>query len=209
MSDRIAKKRTFTQVVEDEKEVETVEVKQEKSDENTPVDLSGFSYEQCLAFVLILMKIKEIATRGWTTPMVIHGAAGAGKTYLIQRVCEVFDGCVTTCATSGAAAVLIGNGCRIVNSLFGVGLANRLLDDVLQIVAGRDQDFKDRIKNIKILFWDEISMANATLMDLTAGVARVSVRLLMCHLVVHCGSFAATFCNSLLSSHPNSARSGR
>src|SRR6056300_1665211 len=88
----------------------------------------------------------------------LTGAAGTGKTTLIERV---KDGCLLkkmVVAPTGVAALNIGG--STINSAFRIGF-----DTFPVIQESKDPRFKKLLKNLELLIIDEISMVRAPMLD--------------------------------------------
>jgi ATP-dependent DNA helicase PIF1 len=95
----------------------------------------------------------------------LTGAAGTGKSYVIKKIFEFLDQkhvFYGKTATTGVAALNIGG--STLHSWSGMGLAD---DDGMALLTkvNNNQKAVNRIKGTRILFVDEISMADSNLLD--------------------------------------------
>jgi ATP-dependent DNA helicase PIF1 len=95
----------------------------------------------------------------------ITGSAGVGKTFTIQRIIEwasYTERNYAITATTGAAAFILGG--RTIHSYLGIGLAQKEPQVLYAMVRRYKKYVIDKIKNLDILFIDEISMMNDILL---------------------------------------------
>lgn len=96
----------------------------------------------------------------------IHGKAGCGKTYLINKVVKAIDGCVVLTPTNLAASLY--SGARTIHSFFHGALDD--LDEGYQnpenVTAIRVSGLRDRLSSIRLLIIDEISMVRSDLFEM-------------------------------------------
>ena len=88
----------------------------------------------------------------------LTGAAGTGKTTLIERVKEKCSLKKMVVAPTGVAALNIGG--STINSAFRIGF-----DTFPLIQESKDPRFKKLLKNLELLIIDEISMVRAPMLD--------------------------------------------
>ena len=88
----------------------------------------------------------------------LTGAAGTGKTTLIERVLEENNLKKIVVAPTGVAALNIGG--STINSAFRIGF-----DIFPQIQESNDPRFKKLLKKLELLIIDEISMVRAPMLD--------------------------------------------
>ena len=88
----------------------------------------------------------------------LTGAAGTGKTTLIERVKEECSLKKMVVAPTGVAALNIGG--STINSAFRIGF-----DTFPLIQESKDPRFKKLLKNLELLIIDEISMVRAPMLD--------------------------------------------
>jgi len=88
----------------------------------------------------------------------LTGAAGTGKTTLIERVKEECSLKKMVVAPTGVAALNIGG--STINSAFRIGF-----DSFPLIQESKDPRFKKLLKNLELLIIDEISMVRAPMLD--------------------------------------------
>ncbi len=110
------------------------------------------------AFDDTLEDILELLEEGSQHFIYLTGAAGTGKTTLIERV---KDECLLkkmVVAPTGVAALNIGG--STINSAFRIGF-----DTFPVIQESKDPRFKKLLKNLELLIIDEISMVRAPMLD--------------------------------------------
>ncbi|MDA9634365.1 AAA family ATPase [Pseudomonadota bacterium] len=110
------------------------------------------------AFDNILEDILELLEEDAQHFIYLTGAAGTGKTTLIERV---KDECLLkkmVVAPTGVAALNIGG--STINSAFRIGF-----DTFPVIQESKDPRFKKLLKNLELLIIDEISMVRAPMLD--------------------------------------------
>ena len=88
----------------------------------------------------------------------LTGAAGTGKTTLIEKVVEASDLRKIVVAPTGVAALNIGG--STINSAFRIGF-----DTFPVIQESNDPRFKKLLKKLELLIIDEISMVRAPMLD--------------------------------------------
>ena len=96
----------------------------------------------------------------------VHGKAGCGKTYLINRITQKVQGCQVLVPTNLAASLY--KGARTIHSFFYGAFDN--LDEGYQnpenITSGKVASFRHSLIGIKLLVIDEISMVRADLFEM-------------------------------------------
>ena len=96
----------------------------------------------------------------------VHGKAGCGKTYLINRITQKVQGCQVLVPTNLAASLY--KGARTMHSFFYGAFDN--LDEEYQnpenITSGKVASFRHSLIGIKLLVIDEISMVRADLFEM-------------------------------------------
>ena len=88
----------------------------------------------------------------------LTGAAGTGKTTLLERVKIQVDKKKMVVAPTGIAALNIGG--TTINSAFRIGF-----DTIPEITKSKDPRFTKLLKNLELLIIDEISMVRAPMLD--------------------------------------------
>ena len=88
----------------------------------------------------------------------LTGAAGTGKTTLLQRVKIQVDKKKMVVAPTGIAALNVGG--TTINSAFRIGF-----DIIPEITKSKDPRFSKLLKNLELLIIDEISMVRAPMLD--------------------------------------------
>ena len=96
----------------------------------------------------------------------LTGAAGTGKTTLIERVVEESDLRKIVVAPTGVAALNIGG--STINSAFRIGF-----DTFPVIQESNDPKFKKLLKKLELLIIDEISMVRAPMLDAISDSLKV------------------------------------
>lgn len=93
----------------------------------------------------------------------LSGPAGTGKTHTIHALMQElpYDATGLT-ATTGMAALLIGG--RTLHSFLGIGLGDEPVDKLL-IAVTRNKPCFNKLKKLKHLIIDEVSMLSAELLD--------------------------------------------
>ena len=110
------------------------------------------TYDEILNQVLALLDSKDQQF------IYLTGAAGTGKTTLIERVLEENTLKKIVVAPTGVAALNIGG--STINSAFRIGF-----DTFPIIQESNDPRFKKLLKNLELLIIDEISMVRAPMLD--------------------------------------------
>ena len=96
----------------------------------------------------------------------ITGAAGTGKTTLIERVKDECSLKKMVVAPTGVAALNIGG--STINSAFRIGF-----DTFPVIQESKDPRFKKLLKNLELLVIDEISMVRAPMLDAISETLKI------------------------------------
>lgn len=96
----------------------------------------------------------------------VTGPAGCGKSFLISHIVKWAyenDVRVGITASTGAAAILIGG--RTIHSYLGIGLAKSSAQDLAGKVMKRAKNIVKRVRALKMLILEEISMISDELLD--------------------------------------------
>lgn len=105
----------------------------------------------------------------------LSGQAGTGKSWSVDAICKFLDSkgiYAAKTALTGVAAVNIGG--LTIHSFAGVGLAEGSADEIIrEIRKKKSSKAPKRIRSVKVLFIDEISMASASFLDKLDEVFRV------------------------------------
>ena len=88
----------------------------------------------------------------------LTGAAGTGKTTLLERVKNQLSSKKIVVAPTGIAALNIGG--TTINSAFRIGF-----ETVPVITKSKDPRFAKLLKNLELLIIDEVSMVRAPMLD--------------------------------------------
>ena len=88
----------------------------------------------------------------------LTGAAGTGKTTLLERVKNQLSLKKMVVAPTGIAALNIGG--TTINSAFRIGF-----DTIPAITKSKDPRFNKLLKNLELLIIDEVSMVRAPMLD--------------------------------------------
>lgn len=152
------------------------------------------NFEQQAAYDLIFESRKNVF---------ISGAAGTGKSFTLKHIIarayrdEIPIGIT---ATTGIAGIHIGG--RTIHSFLGIGLAKKTASE-LYATARKSPRIMKKLKDLRILIIDEVSMMNAELLDKIheyLSIVRGSMRPFGGVQVVLCGDFCqlppveGTFC---------------
>ncbi len=104
----------------------------------------------------------------------LTGAAGAGKTFLLNKYieyCHKNDIKVAVTASTGIAATHIGG--RTIHSWSGIGIADSMeAKDITKLL--KRPDFVHRFRSTDVLIIDEISMIHARQLDLINKILRTA-----------------------------------
>lgn len=96
----------------------------------------------------------------------VHGKAGCGKTYLINKVINKVSGCVVLTPTNLAASLY--QGARTMHSFF-YGIFDDLdegYQNPANISVEKASSFRPRLADVKLLIIDEISMVRADMFEM-------------------------------------------
>jgi len=102
----------------------------------------------------------------------ITGAAGSGKTYLLNQYIKYLTEHgvnVAITASTGIAATHIGG--QTIHSWSGIGISEYLNEEDIQKIA-TNKNIKSRFKKTKVLIIDEISMLHGRQLDMIDQIAR-------------------------------------
>ena len=88
----------------------------------------------------------------------LTGAAGTGKSTVLEHVKNQLDKKKMVVAPTGIAALNIGG--TTINSAFRIGF-----DTIPEITKSKDPRFGKLLKNLELLIIDEISMVRAPMLD--------------------------------------------
>lgn len=126
------------------------------------------SEDQQRAWDILQSKIQERDQFGWTTPLVLHGAGGTGKTGFIDYVRQQLgEEVVTILSTTNLSSTLFSYPCSTIYSACGFGIGDK---NPLSYIASQPEILL-RFKRFNIVFLDEQSMCPAKLMDMWALAA--------------------------------------
>lgn len=102
----------------------------------------------------------------------LTGEAGTGKSYcieLLQKYCQTIGVFVGKTATTGVAALNIGG--QTIHSWAGLGLADNPIEQIKRD-AYKNKKARERVMACPVLLIDEISMANADLLNKLEALMR-------------------------------------
>ncbi len=99
----------------------------------------------------------------------LTGGPGTGKSFLIRLFLNRQKEAVPVVASTGAAAILVGG--RTFHSFFGLGTEQGSLEALVDRAAGKAQ-VKKRLRSIRTLVIDEVSMLSQTALDAAEKVSR-------------------------------------
>jgi ATP-dependent exoDNAse (exonuclease V) alpha subunit len=98
--------------------------------------------------------------------ILLTGPAGTGKSYTLKEIVKwarlTKRECATT-STTGSSAFLIGG--RTIHSFLGIGLGTKTAQELAKSVMMKNKQVYQRLKIIKMLVIDEISMLDVELFD--------------------------------------------
>lgn len=97
----------------------------------------------------------------------ITGGGGVGKSYLLKRLCEVFN--ITVTSTTGISALNVGG--QTIHSWSGIGLANKSFAETLEKIQSNKYK-KTQIHSTEILAIDEISMLDDYTFDFINSIIK-------------------------------------
>ena len=104
----------------------------------------------------------------------ITGPGGCGKSLLINEMVKISkeqNKVLSVCATTGCAAILLGNNAKTINSWSGIGIANASINEVVSNVVKSNQKRKAWEK-AEILIIDEVSMLSKKVFDILDKIGR-------------------------------------
>jgi ATP-dependent DNA helicase PIF1 len=104
----------------------------------------------------------------------ISGPGGSGKSYVINEICELARSKnlnIIVTATTGCAAVLLGNNAKTLNSWSGIGLADKPLSDILSNIM-KNKYICSRWRDVDVLVIDEVSMLSHHLFDILNEIGK-------------------------------------
>lgn len=104
----------------------------------------------------------------------ITGPGGCGKSFLINEMVTIAKQqkkIFSVTATTGCAAVLLGNNAKTINSWGGIGLANKDHDQVVRQVLTNKRK-RTAWKSTDILIIDEVSMLSKKVFDILDTIGR-------------------------------------
>ncbi len=107
-----------------------------------------------------------------TDNLFLTGGPGTGKSFLIQEFLKRSEDDIPVVASTGAAAILVGG--RTFHSFFALGIMQGPPDACIQ-KAVQNSGLRSRLRNLKTLVIDEISMLSREAFDAAEQIAR-SVR---------------------------------
>lgn len=106
----------------------------------------------------------------------VHGKAGCGKTYLINKVVKEVAGCQVLTPTNLAASLY--NGAHTIHSYF-----HKVLDDLDEgyqnpqnISSGKTSAFRSTLSKVELLVIDEISMVRADMFEMVNQICQKTMR---------------------------------
>ena len=105
----------------------------------------------------------------------IHGKAGSGKTYLINRVANSLQGCQVLTPTNLAASLY--KGARTIHSFF-YGALDDLEEGYMNpqnLTEGKIMAFRHKLFGIRLLVIDEISMVRSDLFEMINQICQKSM----------------------------------
>jgi len=117
---------------------------------------------------IVLNHEQKSAIKNFTAEKSIFltGPAGTGKSVTLQKIkeyCQNNSINFGICATTGTAAFLIGG--KTIHSYLGIGLANDSAKEIYEFVRYKFPHIAKRIRELKVLIIDEISMLDNILFD--------------------------------------------
>ena len=131
-------------------------IEPQKNKENTPKTVSEIPKQENTETNednLTLKKIVKLIHNGEN--IFITGHAGTGKSYILNKLKELFGKKLTITSTTGIAAVNVKG--QTLHSWAGVGLCRNTIENTVEKIKNRPTQFR-QICNCKILAVDEISM---------------------------------------------------
>ncbi len=109
------------------------------------------------------------ALQNTTANIFLTGGPGTGKSFLIQEYLKRADTEIPVVASTGAAAILVGG--RTFHSFFSLGILQGGADQVIE-KAVKNSGLRSRLRNLKTLVIDEISMLSREAFDTAERIAR-------------------------------------
>lgn len=103
----------------------------------------------------------------------INSAGGCGKSFLISIMKSYADGTgkkIAITATTGTAAVLLGNGAKTIYAWGGIGIGNGTVETILKNI--KKNGAYSRWKALNILIIDEISMMGCEIFELLNDIGK-------------------------------------
>ena len=103
----------------------------------------------------------------------INSAGGCGKSFLISIMKSSADSIgkqIAVTATTGTAAVLLGNGAKTIYAWSGIGIGNGTIENILKNIKKNGAYARWRALNILII--DEISMMSCEIFELLNGIGK-------------------------------------
>jgi ATP-dependent DNA helicase PIF1 len=91
----------------------------------------------------------------------ITGEAGCGKTHLIKKIVKYFNNNkinIGVTGSTGVSATLIGG--TTIHSFLKMGLAKKTANELYDILKSKNSTYLKKIKKLKVLIIDEISMVD-------------------------------------------------
>lgn len=104
-----------------------------------------------------------------TANIFLTGGPGTGKSFLIQHFLKRADIEIPVVASTGAAAILVGG--RTFHSFFSLGILQGGADLAVE-KAVKNSGLRSRLRNLKTLVIDEISMLSREAFDTAERIAR-------------------------------------
>jgi len=104
----------------------------------------------------------------------ITGPGGCGKSFIINELISLAkkdNKKYGVTATTGCAAVLLGNSAKTINSWGGIGLANKDINIVIQQVTSNKKKSK-AWKSVDILIIDEVSMLSKKVFEVLDAIGK-------------------------------------
>ena len=104
----------------------------------------------------------------------ITGPGGCGKSFIINEMISIakeYKKKYVVTATTGCAAVLLGNNAKTINSWGGIGLANKDADIVVHQVTTNKKKSKPW-KTVDILIIDEVSMLSKKIFEILDAIGK-------------------------------------
>lgn len=109
------------------------------------------------------LKVLSIVKSGFN--VFLSGAAGTGKSFTIKAIVKWARPLMNIAVTSSTGTSAITVGGRTVHSYLGIGLARKDAYQLYMLVRGKYPKTIQKLKELKILIIDEISMISAELLD--------------------------------------------